>query len=109
MSQYLRPLSIPSRHNSACDESPYSQSASPTPGSAQSGPYFLNIPGMQTQQNIKDADGVDKLANAAVSQGKLRPTEGGSALCTKFSKKEARSEKVFRTICVVYGNLHHTL
>jgi hypothetical protein len=40
---------------------------------AQSGQYFLNIPGMQTQQNIKDADDVDKLANAAVSQGKLRP------------------------------------
>ena len=30
---------------------------------------------MQTQQNIKDADEVDKLANAAVSQGKLRTPE----------------------------------
>ena len=93
MSQYLRPLSIPSRHNSACDESPYSQSsspsaASPTPGSAQNGPYFLNIPGMQTQQNIKDADGVDKLANAAVSQGKSRPAEGGNTFGLKFQRRK---------------------
>ena len=33
---------------------------------------------MQAQQNIKDADDVDKLANAAVSQGKLRSQEDGN-------------------------------
>lgn len=75
MSQYLHPLSVPSRHNSTCDESPYSISPSsssaacPTRCTAQSGQYFLNIPGMPTQQNIRDADDVDKLANVAVSQG----------------------------------------
>lgn len=92
MSQYLRPLSVPSRHNSTCDESPYSSpQSSPsaaclTPCSAQSesGRYFLNIPGLQTQQSIKDADGVDKLANAAVSQGTSR-RRGGNTFGTYIS------------------------
>jgi hypothetical protein len=78
LAQYLRPLSVPSRHTSTCDESPCSSShsstsaASPTPLTPQSGRHFLNIPGLQTQQSIKDADDVDKLANAAVSPGTSR-------------------------------------
>ena len=58
---------------------------------------------MQTQQNIKDADGVDKLANAAVSQGKLRPAEGSNTFGTKISKEEARFEKTFLTISLSTG------
>ena len=141
MSQYLRPLSIPSRHNSTCDESPYSispsspSSACPTPCTAQKAHYFLNIPGMQTQQNIKDADGVDKLANAAVSQGKLRPAEGGNIRYLLYSSTRnhtlrrcfAPSSFFFsepfsfffflnhlgtiqhRPFAVVHGNTHHEL
>ena len=81
MPHYLHPLSIPSRNNSTSDESPYSQStpstAWSTPSSASRGPHFLNIPGQTAQQHIKDADNIDKLANAAVSQSK---SFGGSNL-----------------------------
>ncbi|KAH9979592.1 hypothetical protein BGW80DRAFT_1279132 [Lactifluus volemus] len=77
MSHYLHPLSIPSRHNSLSDESPYSQTSpsSPadlsTPDSASRTPHFLHIPGPHPQPHIKDADNVDKLANAAISQGQI--------------------------------------
>lgn len=110
MSQYLHPLSVPSRHNSTCDESPYSSSQSSpsaactTPCTAQPGHHFLNIPGLQTQQSIKDADGVDKLANAALSQGRFR-RKGGNTLGTYYNHRN-HTLRYHRAIVVVH---HHAL
>ena len=76
MSVYLHPLSIPSRNSSMSDASPYTQSTSPTavwssPTTTPSrrgseSTHFLNIPGPSTP-HIKDADSVDKEANAAAA------------------------------------------
>jgi len=73
MSVYLHPLSIPSRNNSMSDGSPYTQSTSPARSSTTSpsrrsseGTHFLGIPGPSTPQ-IKDADSVDREANAAAA------------------------------------------
>jgi len=75
MSVYLHPLSIPSRNSSMSDSSPYAQPtppaaawSSPTTPSRRSseGSHYLCIPGPSTP-HIKDADSVDKEANAAAT------------------------------------------
>jgi hypothetical protein len=74
MSVYLHPLSIPSRNNSTSSESPLSQSVTSAAWSTTTTPsrrssestHFLGIPGPSTPQ-IKDADSVDKEANAAAA------------------------------------------
>jgi len=76
MSVYLHPLSIPSRNSSMSDGSPFTQSTSPTAAAWSSpttpsrrsseGTHFLGIPGPSTP-HIKDADSVDKEANAAAA------------------------------------------
>jgi hypothetical protein len=75
---YLRPIHIPSRNSSMSDASPYTQSdqstASVAPWSSPNTPlrrssegtHFLAIPGPSTP-HIKDADSVDKEANAAAA------------------------------------------
>jgi hypothetical protein len=77
MSFYLNPINIPSRNSSISDASPYTQSTSPAaPWSSPNTPsrrssesaHFLAIPGPSTPQ-IKDADSVDKEANAAAAAG----------------------------------------
>jgi hypothetical protein len=100
MSVYLHPLSIPSRNNSMSDGSPYNtQSTSPT-GDAWSSPtthsrkgsegsHFLNIPG-PTTPHIKDADSVDKEANAAAAAG------AATASSCPSSQSEWRKSKVFQ-------------
>src|SRR6266404_4595443 len=104
MSQYLHPLSVPSRPMT-CDESPFSSpqsptstsNASPTSRTGQSGQHFLNIPGAQGQQSIKDADGVDKLANAGVSQGRFQRKFNallGWALIIKTQAPHCESEHI---------------
>jgi hypothetical protein len=77
MSVYLKPLAIPSRNNSSMsDDSPYTTSpapsdpwSSPTTRSSRrlsEGTHFLGIPG-PSAPHIKDADSVDKEANAAAA------------------------------------------
>ncbi|KAI0258093.1 hypothetical protein BC834DRAFT_847640 [Gloeopeniophorella convolvens] len=79
MTQYLHPLSIPSRRSTTSDESPYTQSptsisCSSSPASQCSrttiprSPHYLHVPGLPTQWNIKDADNADRLANAPASR-----------------------------------------
>jgi hypothetical protein len=77
MSVYLSPLTIPSRNNSMSDDSPYTRSTSPTAAWSSSttpsrrsseGTHFLGIPG-PSAPHIKDADSVDKEANAAAAAG----------------------------------------
>jgi hypothetical protein len=69
---YLHPLSIPSRTSTLADSSPYTSSQSsasaswsnPPSRSASTDSQFLSIPDL-SPLHIKDADSVDKLANAA--------------------------------------------
>lgn len=96
MSVYLHPLSIPSRNNStSSDESPLSSSAAwsaSTPSRRSStGTHFLGIPGPSTPQ-IKDADSVDKEANAAAAATgaaatatSCPPSQGQHAALRKYS------------------------
>jgi hypothetical protein len=101
MSVYLHPLSIPSRNNSASsDESPLSSSAAwsaTTPSRKSStGTHFLGIPGPSTPQ-IKDADSVDKEANAAAAATvaaatatSCPPSQGQYAALRKYSNVATR-------------------
>ena len=100
MSVYLHPLSIPSRNNSASDESPLSASAAwsaTTPSRRSStGTHFLGIPGPSTPQ-IKDADSVDKEANAAAATNvtaatatSCPPSQGQHAALRKCSNVATR-------------------
>jgi hypothetical protein len=97
MSVYLHPLSIPSRNSSMSDGSPYAQSTSPaaawssptTPSRRSSeGTHFLNIPGPSTP-HIKDADSVDKEANAAAA------ADAATASSSPSSQSEWRESKPF--------------
>jgi hypothetical protein len=90
MSVYLKPLAIPSRNSSMSDASPYTQSGSTSPADAWSSPathsrrssegtHFLGIPGPSTP-HIKDADSVDKEANAAAATASSSPSSEKSEL-----------------------------
>lgn len=99
MSVYLHPLSIPSRNSSMSDASPYTQAqsestapwSSPTTHSRRSSEstHFLNIPG-PTTPHIKDADSVDKEANAAAAAA-----GAATASSCPSSQSEWRKSKVF--------------